>query len=114
MLVSKKQQITFETVAKLCNLPAPEPRSIDELIHLENIFDAMDNYLWLGQRFKPYFTDAETVQSAQAAIDGLIHECVADITKLLTEEQLSEMRTEATEATEKAGKSRTNLPLIWM
>lgn len=105
MMTSKRDCITFETVCKLCNLPAPAPTTIDDLIHLENVFDVMDMYLWLSYRFPQLFSDVDNVRSAQDIIDKQILETISNISKLLTDEQLRELSAQTT------GKCRTDFRL---
>lgn len=55
-------------------------------MQLENIFDVMDIYLWLSYRFVDMFPQGEQIRSAQAQLDKLIQEGVAQITKLIKDE----------------------------
>lgn len=70
---------------KHCGLPVRLPESIADLIHLENIFDVMDIYLWLSYRFVDIFPHGDRIRAAQAQLDDLIQEGVAQITKLIKE-----------------------------
>lgn len=83
---SKYEPITFQFVAKHCSLPVSLPQSIADLVQLENIFDVMDIYLWLSYRFVEMFPQGEQIRSAQAQLDKLIQEGVAQITKLIKDE----------------------------
>lgn len=59
------------------------PQTIAELIHLENIFDVMDIYLWLSYRFIDMYPHSDRIRSAQGQLDDLIQQGVAQITKLI-------------------------------
>lgn len=61
------------------------PQSISDLIQLENIFDVMDIYLWLSYRFVDMFPHGDKIRSAQAQLDDLIQQGVAQITRLIKE-----------------------------
>lgn len=88
---SRYEPITFEFLAKNCGLPVRLPQSIAELVHLENIFDVMDIYLWLSYRFIDMFPHSEQVRSAQSQLDDLIQQGVAQITRLVKESTSVEM-----------------------
>lgn len=53
-------------------------------MHLENVFDVLDVYLWLSYRFTEMFPHADQIRSAQIGLDELIQEGVLHITRLLT------------------------------
>lgn len=61
------------------------PQSIADLIHLENIFDVMDIYLWLSYRFIDMFPHGDRIRAAQTQLDDLIQQGVAQITRLIKE-----------------------------
>lgn len=88
---SRYEPITFEFMAKHCGLPVRLPQSIADLVHLENIFDVMDIYLWLSYRFVDIFPHGDKIRSAQAQLDDLIQEGVAQITRLVKESSAVEM-----------------------
>lgn len=87
---SRYQPITFEFVAKSCGLPVRLPQSIADLIHLENIFDVMDIYLWLSYRFIDIYPHGVEIRSAQIQLDDLIQKGVAEITKLIKDSDTPE------------------------
>lgn len=62
------------------------PQSIADLIELENIFDIMDIYLWLSYRFVDIYPHGDRIRAAQAQLDDLIQQGVAQITKLIDKE----------------------------
>lgn len=81
--VSKNEAITFDYVAKNCALPVGLPKTIADLVQLENIFDVMDIYLWLSYRFLDMFPHSEDIREAQAQLDQLIQKGLENITKLI-------------------------------
>lgn len=81
--MSKNEAITFDYVAKNCALPVGLPKTIADLVQLENIFDVMDIYLWLSYRFLDVFPHSEDIRQAQAQLDELIQKGLANITKLI-------------------------------
>lgn len=80
---SKCEPITFDYIAKNCSLPVGLPKTIADLVQLENIFDVMDIYLWLSYRFVDMFPHSEQIRDAQTQLDDLIQEGIANITKLI-------------------------------
>lgn len=80
---SKYEPITFSFLAKHCSFPVSLPRTIADLVQLENIFDVMDIYLWLSYRFVDMFPHADKVRAAQGQLDALIQEGIANITNLI-------------------------------
>lgn len=80
--MSKNERITFEFVAQHCGLPVSMPKSLADLVQLENIFDVMDIYLWLSYRFPDMFPHTEDIREAQAQLDELIQKGLANITIL--------------------------------
>lgn len=59
------------------------PENLIDLVHLENVFDCLDTYLWLGYRFTDMFPHMELVRDMQRELDMIIQEGVFNITKLL-------------------------------
>lgn len=59
------------------------PKTINELVHLENVFDVMDLYLWLSFRFQDMFPDYVQIQEMQRELDTVIQQGVLKITQLL-------------------------------
>lgn len=87
--VSKHEPITFDYVAKNCALPVGMPKTIADLVQLENIFDVMDIYLWLSYRFVDMFPHSKEIREAQGQLDDLIQKGIANITRLIEDAEKS-------------------------
>lgn len=82
-MYSSNQPITVEWLCRNILWPFQPPVKIQQLFHMEQVFDCLDLYLWLSYRFPDLFQDQEAVRTMQVELDRLIHEGVAQITKLL-------------------------------
>ena len=82
-MYSSNQPITVEWLCRNILWPFDPPVKIQQLFHMEQVFDCLDLYLWLSYRFPDLFQDQEAVRTMQVELDRLIHEGVAQITKLL-------------------------------
>ncbi|XP_071090301.1 ATP-dependent RNA helicase SUV3 homolog, mitochondrial-like [Haliotis cracherodii] len=80
---SRSEPLTLLKLRTQINWPFAQPATINDLIHLEGVFDVLDLYLWLSYRFPDMFPDTEPVRDMQKELDVLIHEGVAHITQLL-------------------------------
>ncbi|CAF2706509.1 unnamed protein product [Rotaria sp. Silwood2] len=79
---SLNEPITFDWLSKHIEWPFKKPKTIISLVHLEEVFDCFDLYLWLSTRFSEMFPDKELVQNIQAELDRIIHSGVQNIAKL--------------------------------
>lgn len=59
------------------------PRTILDLVHLEEVFDCLDLYLWLSFRFPSMFPEKELIRGIQSELDQIIHDGVQNIVKLI-------------------------------
>ena len=82
-LYSGNEPITAEWLRRHLLWPFDPPLKLQQLFHMESVFDCLDLYLWLSYRFPDMFHDQETVRAMQVELDQLIHEGVAQITKLI-------------------------------
>lgn len=80
---SLHQPITYEFVAKQCEFPLSPPKTLSDLIRLEQIFDILDLYMWFSYRFVEMFPEGDKIKSAQLQLDQLIQDGVQDLTKIL-------------------------------
>lgn len=80
---SLHQPITYEFVAKQCEFPLSAPKTLSDLIRLEQIFDILDLYMWFSYRFIEMFPEGDKVKAAQLQLDQLIQNGVQDLTKIL-------------------------------
>ncbi|CAF3563328.1 unnamed protein product [Rotaria socialis] len=79
---SLNEPATFDWLSKHVDWPLKTPNTIANLVHLEEVFDCFDLYLWLSSRFSQMFPDKELVQSIQSELDRIIHTGIRNITKL--------------------------------
>ncbi|CAF4618939.1 unnamed protein product, partial [Rotaria magnacalcarata] len=79
---SLNEPVTFDWLSKHVDWPLKTPNTIANLVHLEEVFDCFDLYLWLSSRFSQMFPDKELVQSIQSELDQIIHTSIRKITKL--------------------------------
>ncbi|CAF0843822.1 unnamed protein product [Adineta steineri] len=80
---SRSEPTTFDWLAKQISWPFEIPNTIMDLVHLEEVFDCLDLYLWLSFRFADMFPDKELVRGIQAELDQIIHAGVQNIVKLI-------------------------------
>ncbi|CAF1507705.1 unnamed protein product [Rotaria magnacalcarata] len=80
---SRSEPTTFDWLAKQIDWPFEIPNTIMDLVHLEEVFDCLDLYLWLSFRFPDMFPDKELVRGIQAELDQIIHAGVQNIVKLI-------------------------------
>ena len=84
-MYSQNEPITHDWLCRNIGWPLPKPRKIQDLIHLEQVFDVLDLYLWLSYRFPDIFPDQEPVRDMQRGLDSIIQSGVVQIVKLLKE-----------------------------
>lgn len=80
---SQNEPATLEWLCHQVKWPFSTPNTILDLVHLEEVFDVFDLYLWLSYRFQDMFPDGEMVRDLQTELDGMIEAGVAQITRLL-------------------------------
>lgn len=80
---SSAEPVTADWVRNTVGWPLKEPKKIDELTHLETVFDVLELYLWLSYRFPDMFPDPDGIRGLQAELDLLIYSGVSDIVRLL-------------------------------
>ena len=82
-MYSQNEPITMDWLCRNIDWPFDKPRNLTELVHLEQVFDVLDLYLWLSYRFPDLLPEQELVRHMQRELDHLIYSGVAAITKLL-------------------------------
>ncbi|CAF1219117.1 unnamed protein product, partial [Didymodactylos carnosus] len=80
---SRGEPATFNWLVKQLQYPFQTPNTIMDLIHLEEVFDCLDLYLWLSYRFADIFPEKELVRGVQSELDQIIHLGVQSIVKLI-------------------------------
>jgi ATP-dependent RNA helicase SUPV3L1/SUV3 len=99
-MYSQNEPITMDWLCRNIDWPLARPGNLAELVHLEQVFDVLDLYLWLSYRFPDLFPEQELVRDMQRDLDQLIYSGVAAITKLL----------KASEAMQAAGVTKSSAP----
>ncbi|CAF0965340.1 unnamed protein product [Rotaria magnacalcarata] len=89
---SLNEPVTFDWLSKHVDWPLKTPNTIANLVHLEEVFDCFDLYLWLSSRFSQMFPDKELVQSIQSELDQIIHTSIRNITKLAHQVDLQDAK----------------------
>lgn len=79
---SSSEPVTLEWLCQQLQWPVDTPKNVMELAHLEQVFDVLDLYLWLGCRFPDMFPDSVPVRSLQTTLDTIINQGVNNIVNL--------------------------------
>lgn len=80
---SEAQPVTVQWLKRQISWPCKTPRNIEELSHLEVVFDVFELYLWLSYRFPDQFPDPDDIRALQVELDSTIYGGVSDIVRLL-------------------------------
>ncbi|XP_076066890.1 suv3 RNA helicase [Oratosquilla oratoria] len=80
---SQNEAATLDWLCHQVRWPFEPPNTILDLVHLEEVFDIFDLYLWLSYRFQDMFPEGELVRALQGELDIMIEAGVANITSLL-------------------------------
>ncbi|KRX45717.1 ATP-dependent RNA helicase SUPV3L1, mitochondrial [Trichinella murrelli] len=86
---SRGEPLTSDWLARTVGWPFSAPTKIVDLIHLEDVFDVLDTYLWLGYRFTDMFPETEQVRAMQRELDVLIRESLQNVKQLLKTVQVA-------------------------
>jgi ATP-dependent RNA helicase SUPV3L1/SUV3 len=81
---SNDDPITIEFLKSIINWPLKMPSNLNELIHLENVFDVLDLYLWLSFRFPVIFFQTSEVIQLRQELEQIIY---SGVKKLLSKEK---------------------------
>lgn len=93
---SRGEPLTLDWLCRQLGWPFSCPNVLQDLVHLEGVFDVLDLYLWLSYRFPDMLPDTEHVRDMQKELDALIQAGVVNLTSLLknTENGISNMFSE--------------------
>ncbi|KRZ08097.1 ATP-dependent RNA helicase SUPV3L1, mitochondrial [Trichinella zimbabwensis] len=86
---SRGEPLTSDWLARTIGWPFSAPTKIIDLVHLEDVFDVLDTYLWLGYRFTDMFPETEQVRAMQKELDVLIRESLQNVKQLLKTVQVA-------------------------
>jgi hypothetical protein len=79
---SNNEVITEEYLKRLLDWPFKIPKNLNEVTHLENIYDVLDLYLWLGHRFPDIFLYKEQVINMRIELESVISEGVTRLANI--------------------------------
>lgn len=85
---SRNEPMTRFWLCREIDWPITQPRNINELVHLEAVFDVMDLYLWFSYRFPDLFPEQDKVRIMQKELDLLIQQGVLSLTRLLRQSRI--------------------------
>lgn len=77
------EPVTAGWVRRSINWPCKPPKNLEELTHLETVFDVFELYLWLSYRFPDIFPEPDEVRLLQAELDEIIFSGVSQIVSLI-------------------------------
>ncbi|ELU08439.1 hypothetical protein CAPTEDRAFT_184427 [Capitella teleta] len=83
---SKGSPLTEKFLTSVIEWPLKSPKTLADLVHLEDVFDVLDLYLWLGYRFPDMFVHMEETRAMQGVLELKIQEAVQEIVRLLLNE----------------------------
>jgi len=69
---SRNEELTGEILKRLLGYPFKTPTSLNELAHLEDLYDVLDLYLWLSFRFAAIFCQKEEVFEIRSELEEVI------------------------------------------
>ena len=79
---SNNEVITEEYLKKLLDWPFKIPNNLNEVTHLENVYDVLDLYLWLGHRFPDVFLYKEQIINMRVELESVISEGVTRLANI--------------------------------
>jgi ATP-dependent RNA helicase SUPV3L1/SUV3 len=69
---SNNEPINTEYLMKMLGWPLKVPSNLSEVMHLENVYDVLDLYLWLGYRFPEIFVDREQCKEMRIELEKVL------------------------------------------
>jgi ATP-dependent RNA helicase SUPV3L1/SUV3 len=79
---SSNEPVSVNALKKLLGYPLTMPCKIDEIRHLEVVYDVLELYLWLGTRFAEIFPHAEEIKQMRKDLGKLIDTGVKEMSSL--------------------------------
>lgn len=89
---SVSEPVTCDWLKRQISWPCRQPKNLEELNHLETVFDVLELYLWLSYRFTDIFPEPQQVRELQADLDTLIYGGVSNIVGLIKAVQSTQVR----------------------
>lgn len=79
---SNNEVVSDEILKKMIEWPFKIPQNVNEVAHLETVYDVLDLYLWLAYRFPDIFTYIDEVKQMRIELEQIIYEGVKNISIL--------------------------------
>lgn len=76
---SNNDPVSTEVLKKMLDWPLKVPKTVQDVTHLESVYDVLDLYLWLGYRFADIFSSVEDVKQMRVELESVIYEGVKHI-----------------------------------
>ena len=106
---SRNEPFKSEDVCQMIEWPRKVPKTMNDLVLLESVFDVLELYLWLSYRFSEMFPDADKVRELRDELDYLIDIGVKHVIQLIS---LSKIRQMKKESLEPKTKILTEVPVV--
>lgn len=79
---SNNEVVTADILKKMIEWPFQVPQSVNEVAHLETVYDVLDLYLWLAYRFPDIFSYIDQVKQMRVELEQVIYEGVKNVSIL--------------------------------
>ena len=79
---SNNEVVSDDILKKMIEWPFKTPQNVNEVAHLETVYDVLDLYLWLAYRFPDIFTYIDEVKQMRIELEQIIYEGVKNISIL--------------------------------
>ncbi len=76
---SRNEELTGDILKRLLGYPFKSPLNLNELAHLEDLYDVLDLYLWLSFRFNSIFCQREEVFEIRKELEEIIFNGVKEL-----------------------------------
>lgn len=80
---STGEPVTANWIKRNICWPCKPPKNLEDLNHLETVFDVFELYLWLSYRFTDIFPEPDEVRHLQKELDEIIFDGVSRIVRLI-------------------------------
>lgn len=70
---SNNEVVTALVLMKMLGWPLKPPSNLNEIAHLECVYDVLDLYLWLGHRFPDIFADRDECREMRIDLEKVFY-----------------------------------------
>lgn len=78
---SNNELVNADMVKKMISYPFEMPRSVADLQHLEVVYDVLDLYLWLSNRFSAVFNESHEIRALRVDLEAMIYKGIKELSK---------------------------------